>query len=206
MTDGGRWLSYSELAGERGISRQSAVRLVRRQWRRQMGNDGEARVFVPADHLPGVTPPDNGTGHDPGHDTGLLARGLAALEDAGRGGCASSCGPRIPEQIRNGSVRTTCASGSMRCKSSLRYKRRRQPTPGLIESSETRSGAEAGRDAERARADALRDRIEALQEQLAARQEVIDAAEATRRAGGGGKDERRAMNRWARLRAAWRGA
>jgi hypothetical protein len=82
MTDGGRWLSYSELAGERGISRQSAVRLVRRQWRRQMGNDGEARVFVPADHLPGVTPPDDATGHDPGHNTGLLAGALTALEDA----------------------------------------------------------------------------------------------------------------------------
>jgi len=86
LTDDGRWLSYSELAGERGISRQSAVRLVRRQrWRRQMGNDGEARVFVPGEHLPGVTPPDNGLGHDTGDDTGhqtLMASALAALETA----------------------------------------------------------------------------------------------------------------------------
>jgi chromosome segregation ATPase len=68
--------------------------------------------------------------------------------------------------------------------------------------------AEAGREradqalvGERARADTLRDRIEALQVQLAARQEVVDAAEAIRQA----DDRRRALGRWARLRAAWRG-
>jgi hypothetical protein len=57
-TEDGRWLTYTELAKERGISRASAIRLVRRQrWRRQMGNDGEARVYVLSEHLPGGAPP-----------------------------------------------------------------------------------------------------------------------------------------------------
>ena len=54
-----------------------------------MGNDGEARVLVPADHLPGDVTRDNDPGHDTGYDTGhgpgqqaLIAVALAALEDA----------------------------------------------------------------------------------------------------------------------------
>jgi hypothetical protein len=48
----GRWMTYAELAQARGIDRQSAVKLVRRQgWRRQPGNHGEVRIFVPAEGL-----------------------------------------------------------------------------------------------------------------------------------------------------------
>jgi hypothetical protein len=43
-----RWLTYAELAEARGISKASATRMAfRRRWRRQVGNDGVARVAVP---------------------------------------------------------------------------------------------------------------------------------------------------------------
>jgi hypothetical protein len=52
VTRDGRWMTYGELARARGIDRQSAVKLVRRQhWRRQPGNNGEVRVFVPLDGM-----------------------------------------------------------------------------------------------------------------------------------------------------------
>jgi hypothetical protein len=48
----GRWLTYGELAIIRGTTRPSAERLARRmKWRRQAGNDGFARVFVPVAFL-----------------------------------------------------------------------------------------------------------------------------------------------------------
>src|SRR5262249_55957671 len=46
--DGARRMTYAELAAVRGISRLSAQRLVRRKnWPRQVGNDGVVRVLVP---------------------------------------------------------------------------------------------------------------------------------------------------------------
>jgi len=43
-----RRMTYAELAAVRGISRGSAERLARRrQWPRQLGNDGAVRVLVP---------------------------------------------------------------------------------------------------------------------------------------------------------------
>jgi hypothetical protein len=45
-----RWFTYAELGQARGISTASATRLAfRRKWRRQVANDGTARVSVPAD-------------------------------------------------------------------------------------------------------------------------------------------------------------
>jgi hypothetical protein len=48
--DSGRWMTYTELARIRGISKESAIRLVRRErWRKLPGNDagGTVRVFIP---------------------------------------------------------------------------------------------------------------------------------------------------------------
>jgi hypothetical protein len=45
-----RWVSYAQLAHERGISKESAIRLVRREcWRKMPGNDADktVRVLVP---------------------------------------------------------------------------------------------------------------------------------------------------------------
>ena len=74
-------------ATHRGISAASAKRLaLRRHWRRQRGNDGQVRVAVPVTAaVPHETPPGDGTGDAASDITGdslLLARGLAALEDA----------------------------------------------------------------------------------------------------------------------------
>ena len=52
--EAGRWLGYAELAELRGISKASATRMAfRYKWRRQEGNDGTARVFVPFSALHG---------------------------------------------------------------------------------------------------------------------------------------------------------
>lgn len=55
--DGTRWMTYAELATSRCISRTSATRLASRKgWPRQLGNDGQARIAVPA--AAQVPPPD----------------------------------------------------------------------------------------------------------------------------------------------------
>jgi hypothetical protein len=42
------WMTYAELAANRGISKRSAMRLaLRHRWPRRRGNDGMARVGVP---------------------------------------------------------------------------------------------------------------------------------------------------------------
>jgi hypothetical protein len=44
----GQWLTYDQIGQIRGIGRESAVKLAqRKRWRREPGNDGTARVFVP---------------------------------------------------------------------------------------------------------------------------------------------------------------
>lgn len=50
-------MTYDELAAALGIAPDSARRLVaRKKWSRRPGNDGKARISVPADALPDVIP------------------------------------------------------------------------------------------------------------------------------------------------------
>ena len=63
-----RWLTYAELAELMGCPTGAArARAVRRRWRRQIGNDGLARVLVPDGEdlspkwTPTVRPNDSGT-------------------------------------------------------------------------------------------------------------------------------------------------
>jgi len=66
VSDDVTWLDYDELARLFGIERESARRLVmRKRWARSKGNDGKARVGVPTDALPPVTP--TSTGERPVH-------------------------------------------------------------------------------------------------------------------------------------------
>ncbi|GEO18080.1 hypothetical protein [Microvirga aerophila] len=57
-----RWLTYDELGAALGITPDSARRLVaRKKWPRRAGNDGRARIGVPAERIPDkppVSPPD----------------------------------------------------------------------------------------------------------------------------------------------------
>jgi hypothetical protein len=65
MSDGadGTWMTKREIAAVRGISIASADRLVRRHgWRKQPGNDGRVRTYVPSDW---TTPPEPGRPADP---------------------------------------------------------------------------------------------------------------------------------------------
>src|SRR3954447_19499278 len=71
-------LTYAELAQARRVSLDSAKRLtLRRRWPKQIGNDGLARIIVPASALPpGALPDDGGdarggTGDDVGDDASL---------------------------------------------------------------------------------------------------------------------------------------
>ena len=82
-------MTYGELAHTRGIDRQSAVKLVRRQrWRRQPGNHGEVRVFVPLDGLSRPTardeaPEETRVGAPPmTWDTTAFEAALAAIKAA----------------------------------------------------------------------------------------------------------------------------
>ena len=53
-----RLMTYDDLAAALGIAPDSARRLVaRKKWARRPGNDGKARISVPADVIP-VIPPD----------------------------------------------------------------------------------------------------------------------------------------------------
>jgi hypothetical protein len=85
-TGTGRWMTYDELAEARGMKRSGAVRLVqRKKWRRQAGNDGLARILVPATELPAVPHTSTGTrrperGGDAG--AGTIAAAITALEAA----------------------------------------------------------------------------------------------------------------------------
>jgi hypothetical protein len=52
-----RWLTYDELAAALGITPDSARRLVaRKKWPRRAGNDGRARIGVPAERIPDKPP------------------------------------------------------------------------------------------------------------------------------------------------------
>jgi hypothetical protein len=87
----GSWMTYSELAACRGFGRAAAVRLTQRQrLRRQPGNDGLIRVWVPADLArPARRSRQNGGGddapddaRDDGGGNRLLADALATFREA----------------------------------------------------------------------------------------------------------------------------
>ena len=66
-------LTYGELAQARGISLESAKRLVlRKSWPRQIGNDGLTKVSVPRSSLPSNVVPD--TAPDVSDDVGADVR------------------------------------------------------------------------------------------------------------------------------------
>jgi chromosome segregation ATPase len=79
-TDDIMWLSYAELGKARGISTASATRLAfRRKWRRQHGNDGSARVAVPASE---AQPKSEAIHEDMDDDRGDITHVVNAIETA----------------------------------------------------------------------------------------------------------------------------
>jgi hypothetical protein len=78
------WMTYAELAANRGISKRSAMRLaLRHRWPRRRGNDGMARVGVPTG---GDKPPERQSERQPERQTApddaVTVRAIAALETA----------------------------------------------------------------------------------------------------------------------------
>jgi hypothetical protein len=74
------WMTYAELAKSRGISRRSAERLAQRhRWPRRPGNDGTARVGVPAG---AEKPTERQQGDDRDADQGDAGGVIASLRDA----------------------------------------------------------------------------------------------------------------------------
>jgi hypothetical protein len=67
MADAVEWLTYTELADRLGLTRGSARNLVqRRRWARQIGNDGQARIGVPAEELAARTATGSAAGSNAG--------------------------------------------------------------------------------------------------------------------------------------------
>jgi hypothetical protein len=85
----GEWLSYAELATRRDIDRQSAFKLAaRHRWRRQKGNTGQVRVFVPsAFAAPEDRSSDNG--YDLSHHLAAFETALVAIHEAHAGETAA---------------------------------------------------------------------------------------------------------------------
>jgi hypothetical protein len=80
-SEAGRWLTYVELAELRGISKASATRMsFRHKWRRQAGNDGSVRVFVPASALH-----DKPQGSDMGRMADAIEATIAAFREQAEG-------------------------------------------------------------------------------------------------------------------------
>jgi hypothetical protein len=200
----GRWLTYGQLAEARQIGRRAAIRLAQRhRLRRQPGNDGQTRIWVPTDmassspHRPFPPTTDATSDHDDSPPpTPFHAKALAALEDAVAA---------LREQLAAAEARAQVTDTDRR-------------------TAEARADrAEASIVGERQRADVLRDRIEAMQHDLAAANADLaaartlsdeieaamqariaaaqDALTALRKA----ETDRKARGLVARLRAAWRG-
>jgi hypothetical protein len=214
----GRWLSYTELARVRGISKESAIRLVRRErWRKLPGNDagGTVRVLVPEDWLKPVR-------EDVAHSNPILIR------------------EGIPEDLRQLTAGWEQAIVLSRIRAEAAEARAdaaeadRRVAEGRAESERARADrADEDRRATEGRAERIeqdRDRANALvanleadlqakdaeiaraqsaasEQRSAAEQARVEAqtaqeqAEELRRA----DEARKARGRWTRLRAAWRG-
>lgn len=182
-----RWLTYSQIAEMRGISRDSAERTVRRRgWRRQAGNDGLVRVAVPLAWLEAgeSSPPDNHPDSPPDKSTDAngMAVAIEAIQQAHRAEIEAkdSLVGALREQLTRAEERADAATAR----------------------ADQADRAIAG---ERARADVLRGRLDAAQQAAdqarAAAQDAQQTAEGLRQADA----VRRAGGRLVRAWRAWRG-
>ena len=184
----GRWLTYAELAEIRGITSRSATRMAfRAKWRRQMANDGTARVFVPASAL-----------HDkaPGSDMGAMA----AAMDTAMG--------LLRQQLDRAEARADRAeTAAAALREQIETERQRADR-----AEQGREGELARAAALQGRVDDLNTKLIDAQAELAAAQDQAEAARKAQAEAEGHAAElrradadQRARGRWARLRAAWRG-
>lgn len=83
---GGQWMTYVEAATLLGISLEAAKRRAARGgWPRRLHNeDGRARILVPPNAIPNVTPPSSPGGQDGKGNVTPAVAALAAALDAAR--------------------------------------------------------------------------------------------------------------------------
>jgi hypothetical protein len=171
----GQWMTYDELARARGINRRAAVRLSQRhRLRRQPGNDGLARIWVPNDV---ATPPQrltrrqashtNGSGtavsdaHVDAGDTQALAAATARAEQAEanrRADVAIALADRTLAQLAEAEKRADTARDQLqavRVQLTTAEAEAKAANDRAWASSEQQSAAEQRADAERARADRM---------------------------------------------------
>ncbi len=205
----GAWLTYDQIAASRRITRRAAVRMTQRhRLRRQPGNDGLIRVWVPHDMVgpsQRVTPrrDTRDDGDDDARDGGLTEAVLAAMQSAHeRETTALRERAEVAEAERDAAIADRSAAIALA-----------DQTVALLRDAAARADrSEAAIADERARADALRARMEARETDLALIRAALDqtqtetrkahaAAETLRQADAA----RRSAGVLARLRAAWRG-
>jgi hypothetical protein len=187
--EGGRWLSYAELAELRGITRKAAARLtLRHGWRRQPGNDGATRVLVPPDIERRQTPRGDGPPTPPSDSAAILAVWRERAEVAERRADQADADRRQAEAARQAAE--TRADHAEQGREAERERAHELANRMLVaQGAADRAEAEAGE---------LRRQAEAAQ---AARAEAEANAEELRQA----EAVRQGRGRLARLRAAWRG-
>jgi hypothetical protein len=198
-----RWMTFAELAASRGISKESAIALVRRKrWRRQRDNKGHVIALVPNDgpelrrSIPDEVdhrPDDRGDylPHMAAFETALAAIEAAHASEiaALRERADTSEQGRIAMQTLADRLGAQLADAGER----------------IDRAERARDRAEARAEQERLAADRFRAEAETARtaaEQANARaQEAQEAADALRRT----EEARKALGRLARFRAAWRG-
>jgi hypothetical protein len=93
MTDeGGAWLTYAEAGDRLGVSPDAVrAKALRKRWRRQIGNDGRARIWLPEDErspadrlVTGRSSPERENERSPDHPpvSGRSSRGHRAVDFA----------------------------------------------------------------------------------------------------------------------------
>src|SRR5690242_20211363 len=174
-----RWISFTELAGGRGISKASASKLVRRRrWRRMTDNQGRVLILVPLDFL---SSPSEDTADSPS----VISHAISALEAAVTSmTLRAENAEKRADQAENRAQQAE--SRAVRAESDLVTERNRAELAEKAAEAAQIGQAEAEADAVEARV-----RLGAAEERAA---EVIKAEE-----------RRKGQGRWARLRAAWRG-
>jgi hypothetical protein len=184
-----RWLSYSQIAALRGISRASAERMVRKhRWRRTVNNHGVTVAAVPVDYAEpsAATPPEQAA--EPPADRGVaeaFAQALAAVE-AARSAEASA----LRERAEVAEIRADRADAA------LAAERQRADELRLRVEHFQAEASEALDVAERARTDAR----DAQEQAAAARSEALEAEGKAATA----QQELDAVRAGGRLARAWR--
>jgi hypothetical protein len=180
LGDGARWMSFEELAAVRGISKPSAVKLVRRhKWRRQRDNQGHVRALVPTEW---ATREETWERDSPADSPPSSLRDISRITNAFEAAVSS-----LTERAQAAEAR---ADRAEQARDSFRAE---------LTSAEGRAGAERQR---ADRAEAARDTAQA---ELAGAQEALAGAETRLREAEQARAEFWSRSRWARVRSVWRG-